>query len=145
MKPTAKILFVDDHQDTLDLFTIILSQQNYEVVTASTVAHALDEARNRQFDLLVFDSNLADGSGVDLCRQIRETDQTTPILFCSGLGYEKNKQEAISAGAQAYLVKPVSIDGISDAVRELISKRPRTATRGDGRVSGDLPVLASGV
>ena len=145
MKPTAKILFVDDHQDTLDLFALVLSQQNYDVVTASTVAHALNEAINRPFDLLVLDSNLEDGSGVDLCRKIREIDKTTPILFCSGLAFEKNKQEALSAGAQAYLVKPVSINGICDAVKELISTRRGTSPNRDGRGSGDLPVFASGV
>lgn len=142
MKPTARILFVDDHQDTLDLFEIVFSQQNYEVVTASSVARALDETMQRQFDLLVLDSHLEDGSGVDLCRRIRETGNTTPILFCSGLAYEKNKQEAMKAGAQAYLVKPVSIDGISDAIKELISKRRRSASSAEGRVSGDLPASA---
>jgi DNA-binding response OmpR family regulator len=138
MNPAPRILFVDDHEDTLDLFAIVLSQQNYEVVTASSVARAMNEAMNRQFDLLVLDSNLKDGSGVDLCKKIRETDQTTPIVFCSGLAFEKNRQEAMSAGAQAYLVKPVSVDRICETVHDLLSRGRRIATDGDGKASGDL-------
>jgi DNA-binding response OmpR family regulator len=118
-----RILLVDDHQDTLDLFAMVLSDDNYEVVTASSLKQAWEQAQNRHFDLLVLDSRLQDGSGLELCRNIRETDQRTPILFCSGQAYEQNKQEALRAGAQAYLVKPVSIAAIRDAVHELISAR----------------------
>lgn len=120
-----KILFVDDHQDTLDLFVIVLSQLNYEVVTASSVERAIAAAKGQRFDLLVLDSRLGDGSGVDLCRHIRKTDQTMPILFCSGLAYEKDKQEALNAGAQGYLVKPVTVSQLCDAVAELIGTARR--------------------
>jgi DNA-binding response OmpR family regulator len=119
-----RILFVDDHQDTLDLFALVLSQQNYDVMTASSADRALAEATTQHFDLLIFDSLLGDDSGVDLCKKIRETDARTPILFCSGLGYEKDKQEALSAGAQGFLVKPVSIAEMCETVRELISVSP---------------------
>ena len=116
-----RILCVEDHQDTLDLFVIVLSQLDYEVVTASTVQQALEAAKSQHFDLLVLDCRLCDGSGIDLCKRIRETDKTTPILFCSALAYEKNKQEALNAGAQGYLVKPVSVSQMCETVAQLIS------------------------
>ena len=141
-----RILFVDDHQDTLDLFVIALSQANYETVTATTIERALAETKAQHFDLLVLDSWLADGSGVDLCRRIRELDQTTPILFCSGLAYEKNKIEALNAGAQGYLVKPVSISDLYANVRELISAAPKrvpASTSMARKHSGDLALAPS--
>ncbi|MDQ1637297.1 MAG: two-component system, OmpR family, response regulator [Pyrinomonadaceae bacterium] len=116
-----RILFVDDHQDTLDLFVVALSQQHYEVVTASSIEQALQETKVQQFDLLILDSHVGDGSGVDLCRSIRKLDQITPIVFCSGMAYEKDKKEALNAGAQGYLVKPVSIEDLYQTVRQLIS------------------------
>ena len=144
MNPAPRILFVDDHQDTLDLFAFVLSQ-NYEVVTASTITGAMNEATSRQFDLMVLDSHLKDGSGVDLCKKIRETDQTTPIIFCSGLAYEQNKLEAFIAGAQAYLVKPVSIDRICETVHDLIFKSRRTSTNVDSRSRRDLRRTTPGI
>src|SRR6478672_5908366 len=65
-----RILLVDDHQDTLDLFAIALSQQDYEVVTASSIDGALQETKDQQFHLVILDSWVGDGSGVDLCRSI---------------------------------------------------------------------------
>ena len=119
--PNPKILLVDDHQDTLDLFFIVLSQLNYDVVAVTSVGRALEAAKKDRFDIFVLDTRLSDGSGIDLCRQIRKTDQMTPILFCSGMADEKNKQEALSAGAQAYLVKPITIPLMCESLAELIS------------------------
>jgi two-component system response regulator PilR (NtrC family) len=132
---------VDDHQDTLDLFAIALSQQDYEVVTASSIDGALQETKDQQFHLVILDSWVGDGSGVDLCRSIRKLDQVTPIVFCSGLTAEKNRQEALDAGAQGYLIKPVSIADLYAIVKNWTSTPSR---REDGantvvrKTSGDL-------
>ncbi|MBC8030253.1 MAG: response regulator [Pyrinomonadaceae bacterium] len=144
--PPPSILVLDDHQDTLDLFVMVLSQRGYEVLAVSSVKQALKLTNEKRFDLLVFDSRLSDGSGIDLCKHIRETDQLTPILFCSGLAYEKNKQEALNAGAQAYLVKPVSISLICETVASLLATSERQAASllkgGQRRDSGELAAPA---
>ena len=136
-----RILFVDDHQDTLDLFELALSQQNYEVVTASSIERALHETQSQHFDLLILDSHVGDDSGVDLCRSIRELDQSTPILFCSGRAFEKDRTEALNAGAQDYLVKPVTISDLYATVKQLTStpsKRTFIDNRAVRKSSGDL-------
>jgi two-component system alkaline phosphatase synthesis response regulator PhoP len=139
---SPRILVVEDHQDTLDLFEVVLSELKYQVVTASTVQRALELAGNQRFDIFVLDCWLSDGSGIDLCRQIRLTDRTTPILFCSGKAYQKDKEEALLAGAQGYLVKPVDLSELGRAIAKLISEYrsrvgplARDVTRTD---SGDL-------
>jgi len=104
-----RILLVDDHQDTLDLFALVLTQAGYQIMPAKSVERALDLVHENSFDLLILDSRLVDGSGVELCRLIRADDNLTPILFCSGLAFEKNNLEAFDAGARAYLVKPVNV------------------------------------
>ena len=145
---SPKILVVEDHQDTLDFFVVVLSHLNYEVVSASTVAEALDATGKQTYDLLILDSHLSDGTGTDLCRRIRENDKTTPILFCSADTYEKNRQEALNAGAQAYLVKPITIAEMSNNVRELLSssRRHKTpiATNQTHKESGDLAAPSAG-
>jgi DNA-binding response OmpR family regulator len=142
-----RVLVVEDHQDTLDLFEIVLSELKYQVVTASTVQRALELAESQRFDIFVLDSWLSDGSGIDLCKQIRLTDRTTPILFCSGKAYEKDKEEALKAGAQGYLIKPVHVSELGKEIGKLLSEyRSRVAplaknvTRTD---SGDLAEYSS--
>jgi DNA-binding response OmpR family regulator len=143
-----RILFAEDHEDTRDLYVLILEQKNYEVSTAKEIAGAMALVSKRKFDLFVLDSRLVDGSGIELCRRIREIDPVTPILFCSALAFEKDKVEALGAGAQHYLVKPVSISLLCQTIAELIvpprSSIPLMVRSGLKRNdSGDLPVPAS--
>ena len=124
-----RILFVEDHEDTRELITMVFQQATYEVVTATTVSSALTLARAERFNLFILDSRLPDGSGFDLCREIRRMDRATPILFYSALAFEKDKDEALRAGAQKYLVKPVDISVLQSAVAELVEvsrKTPRS-------------------
>src|SRR5262249_5781742 len=78
-------------------------------------------ARRGYFDLYILDNWLPDGSGIGLCRNIREFDPHTPILFYSAAAYEYDIQEALRSGAQAYLVKPVKFDDLERAVARLTS------------------------
>jgi DNA-binding response OmpR family regulator len=115
-----RILFVEDHEDTRDLLVLVLNQFNYHVITTSTVAGAMALASAEKFDLFVFDSMLPDGTGFELCKLIRRTNDSTPILFYSALAYEKDRNEAFRLGAQRYLVKPVAMALLCETVAELI-------------------------
>jgi len=121
MSSKNKILLVEDHEDTRDLMVLLLSQLNYDVVTTTTVAGALSLAESFNFDLFVLDSLLSDGTGTELCRQIRQHDASTPILFYSARAFDEDRDEALSAGAQKYLVKPVDTAVFSRAVSELLT------------------------
>ena len=114
-----RILFVEDHDDTRDLIALLLDHQ-YDVSTASTLHDALNLIRSGHFNLFIFDSWLLDGSGVDLCKRVREFDQSTPILFYSAAAYESDKNLALNAGAQAYLVKPVDVADLLKTIKSLI-------------------------
>jgi DNA-binding response OmpR family regulator len=103
---TPRVLYIEDHEDTRELVTLVLEQRSYEVVTGATIESGLALAGSQQFDLYLLDSWLPDGSGLDLCRQIREFDKVTPIVFYSAAAYEIDKDQAINSGAQAYLIKP---------------------------------------
>lgn len=117
----SKILFVEDHEDTRDLMVLVLTELEYEVVTATSVADALAAAAAEKFDLYVVDNLLTDGTGIELCKSLRRTDEATPILFYSAMAYEKDKQEAFNSGAQSYLVKPVSLPLFCETIVRLIN------------------------
>ena len=121
MSAKQKILLVEDHEDTSELMVLLLNQLNYDVATADSVSGALGMADAADFDLFVFDSLLPDGTGTELCKHIRERNDSTPILFYSAMAYDQDKHEALMAGAQRYLVKPVDFDVFSRTVHEMLN------------------------
>lgn len=120
--PDSRILLVEDHKDTCEFLVVLLAHSQYQVETASTISEALKLVETHPFGLFIFDSLLPDGSGVELCRRVRKFNQRTPIIFYSGLAYETDITNALEAGAQAYLVKPVDLTELMEAVENLIGK-----------------------
>ncbi len=123
----CRILCVDDHADTSEMLTLLLSQEDYEVVTAITVEQALKLAKSRDFDLYVLDKRLPDGSGLELCKQLSAATPDVPCMFYTGDAYEWHRREALAAGADGYVAKP-DIDGLIEGVRMLLSQRECAAT-----------------
>jgi two-component system, OmpR family, response regulator len=117
---SPRVLYIEDHADTRELVTLVLEQRSIEVVTGSTIKSGVDLAGSQEFDLYLLDSWLPDGSGLDLCRKIREFDKATPIVFYSAAAYEVDRSEAIKSGAQAYLIKPSHPSELCRLVTSLI-------------------------
>jgi len=120
-----RVLYIEDHEDTRELVTLVLEQRRFEVVTGSTIASGVALAGSEHFDLYLLDSWLPDGSGLDLCRQIREFDKATPILFYSAAAYEIDRALAMKCGAQAYLIKPSHPSELCNLVSSLIETHRR--------------------
>jgi two-component system response regulator ResD len=104
------------------MLTLLLIQEDYEVVTATTMQEAIRLATSQEFDLYVFDKHLPDGSGLELCTKLTEITPGVPCLIYSGDAYEIHRAEAIAAGADEYVVKP-DIDGLIESVRKLLAER----------------------
>lgn len=102
------------------MLTHLLGQSDYEVVTASSMADALDLIRSEKFDLYVLDKRLPDGSGLDLCRRLNQATPCVPVIFYSGDAYELHRQEGLNAGADAYVTKP-NIDELIEKVHQCLA------------------------
>ena len=124
-----RILYIEDHDDTRELVTLLLAQKSYEVISGSTIESGVALAGAGEFDLYLLDSWLPDGSGLDLCQRIRQFDKTTPILFYSAAAYATDHDLAMKCGAQAYLVKPSQPSELCDMVTDLIERSQRTRQR----------------
>jgi len=118
----CRILYVDDHEDSAEMFRLLLSDSDYEVHSARTMDEAMQLARTREFDLYVLDKRLPDGSGMELCKVLNQLSPGVPCIFYSGDAYEIHRLEAIAAGADAYIPKP-DIEALIDAVHRLLSQR----------------------
>ena len=116
-----RILCVEDDSDICSMISSLLRLIGCEVITAENVPAAWDKISNESFDLYLLDNWLPGGSGLDLCKRIREIDSVTPIIFYSGAAYASDKDAAIKAGAQAYLVKPEDTGILVKTVRQLLA------------------------
>jgi CheY-like chemotaxis protein len=114
-----RILCVDDHEDTRDMMGVLLGEYGYEAVIAGSVSDALERARAGGLALCILDHWITEGSGVELCQQIRAFDSYIPIMFYSGAAYKADIQKGLDAGAQAYLVKP-DFDHLRPTIDRLI-------------------------
>ena len=117
-----QILYTEDDEDTRELVSYVLTTSNCKVTLADSDAKALLLAETIKFDLYVIDNWLREGSGIELCKKLRELDPDTPILFYSGAAFDRDKREAFASGAQAYLTKPVDNDELVKEVFRLISE-----------------------
>ena len=102
----GRILYSEDDPESRDLLKFMLEHNGYEVICCEHGSDALRLAQSEHFDLFLLDNWMPDLTGTELTRQIREFNQTTPILFYSAAAYDHDKASALDAGAQAYLTKP---------------------------------------
>jgi two-component system, OmpR family, KDP operon response regulator KdpE len=129
-----RVLVCDDEVQILRALRVVLREAGFDVISAQTARDALDLVSVRPPDAAILDLVLPDGSGIDICREIR-TWSTMPILVLSAVGEEDEKVRALEAGADDYVVKPFS-------PRELVA-RLQAALRRSGQAVDD-PVIDLG-
>jgi two-component system, OmpR family, KDP operon response regulator KdpE len=132
----ARVLVVDDERQILRALKVILREAGYDVIEAATMEEALDRAAVRPPDAAIVDLMLPDGSGIELCRRLREWT-TMPILVLSAVGEEDAKVEALEAGADDYVTKPFG-------PRELVA-RLAAALRRAGETPGEPAIEVNGL
>ena len=118
----AQILHVDDDPDVRLLIAGALQEFGYVVVTAGTVAEALQLAKELKFNLCILDVRLPDGTGIELCQQVRQLQPNIPILYYSAYASDAEQKSALSICGDAYLKKPVSIADLEQTIARLLNQ-----------------------
>src|SRR5208282_1852203 len=117
-----RILLVDDHIDSIRPIQLFLEAIGYQVTTAQSVEAALRSATREEFDLLVSDIGLPDGTGEDLIRQLQDKGHKLPSIALSGYGMEQDIARSRAAGFHVHLIKPVSPEQLRATIDQLISQ-----------------------
>jgi CheY-like chemotaxis protein len=118
----CRILCVDDHEDTPEMLRFLLSESDYLVHAAHNIEEAMELASTHEFDLYVLDKRLPDGTGLELCAMLNQLTPGVPCIFYTGDAYEIHRQEAMAAGADAYVAKP-EVEILIETVHKLLSER----------------------
>jgi len=122
MSERKYILVVDDEIIMRDLLSDFLDMFDYDVVTAKDGVMAweiLKESENeRKFDLVITDINMPKMGGIDLSKKIKEKFPDMPIVFMTGYGIEKVKQDVEKA--EGFLAKPFDLDDFNELLENIL-------------------------
>ena len=120
------ILVVEDNAETLDLLRRSLEEAGDSVTTVADVASALRAAGLSRFDVAIVDVMLPDGSGIELCRELRRQGANMPVLFLTARGEVEDRIAGLDAGGDDYLRKPFAIAELRARVRALCRRQRAT-------------------
>ncbi len=116
------ILVVDDEIETIDLLRSALSRRGYEVVGVTDGEQGLQFVRERRPALMLLDLMMPRLSGYDVCRRLRADPQTAslPIIVLSASGTLAAETDALAAGANRFVMKPVGIKVLADLIESTL-------------------------
>lgn len=116
-----KILIVDDDEDLAMLIVDMLEDNGYSVIYASSIEEAYDVLEKQSVDLILLDINLPDGTGFELCKELRETS-TVPVIFASARTSEDDKIVGLDMGGDDYIAKPYSLKELRSRINSLLRR-----------------------
>ena len=131
---SQKILIIEDEPDIRKTLEYNISREGYEVISASSLSEGRQKLESASFTLLLLDLMLPDGSGLDLCRELKQDKSLSsmPVIILTAKDDEVDKVVGFELGADDYVTKPFS-------VRELILRVKAVLKRGE-RKSDNMEV-----
>jgi len=127
------VLLVEDEESITAPLSEALSREGFEPVIAGTAADALELAASRSPDLVLLDLGLPDGSGLDVCRELRSRS-TVPIIMVTARGEETDRIVGLEVGADDYVVKPFSAREVVARIRAVLRRTAAPAPTQLGEV-----------
>jgi two-component system, chemotaxis family, CheB/CheR fusion protein len=118
----CRILIVEDHADTARALSRLLAIRSHEATIAGTLAEAAEKLRTCEFDLLLCDVGLPDGTGYDFVESLRSNGNDMPAIAVTGFGMSADIDRALHAGFDAHLTKPIQLHKVESAMTEVLGK-----------------------
>ena len=117
------LLWVDDEIEQLKAHQLFLEKKGYEVVTVSNGTDAIDQCRERNFDLVLLDEQMPGLSGLETLQKIKEIQPSLPVVMVTKSEEEHLMEQAIGQKIADYLIKPVNPNQILLALKKNIHRR----------------------
>jgi DNA-binding response OmpR family regulator len=120
---SGQILVVDDDEGILDVVGYALRSEGFDVATASDGERALQVAQRQPFDVVVLDLMLPELSGTEVCRRLRASGNSAPIIMLTARDAEVDRVLGLELGADDYVTKPFSTPELVSRIRALLRRR----------------------
>lgn len=118
-----KLLVVEDNPHLLNSISSALIAEHFVCETAKNFTEALDKVVIYQYDVVVVDINLPDGSGLDIIRELKKHNTETGVIIVSARNSLDNKVEGLDLGADDYMTKPFDMAELIARVKALMRRR----------------------
>jgi len=123
MRETAFILLVEDEKELREALKEVLNQAHYHVEAVGNTFQAKEAMENNKFDLAILDVRLPDGTGIDLLRKVRQTDNDIAVIMMTAFADVDTAVDAIRLGADDFIKKPFDMDELLVRIDEIMKKR----------------------
>jgi two-component system response regulator RegX3 len=139
--PKRTVLLVEDEESITAPLAEALAREGFQPVIAATAAEALELADSKAPDLVLLDLMLPDGSGLDVCRELRSRS-AVPIIMVTARGEEMDRVVGLEVGADDYVVKPFSAREVIARIRAVLRRTAAAPVTTPGEVVelGDVRV-----
>lgn len=117
----SRILLLEDDLSLIDGLTYSLKKQGYDTVVARTIKEARELFSPGQYDLLILDLSLPDGSGFEICQRVRRTSRV-PVLFLTASDEEMNIVKGLDMGGDDYITKPFKLGVLLSRINALLRR-----------------------
>ena len=124
MNREPTILVVDDNEDLLETFAMILKRRGFSVETASNGISAVDKFKEHDFDVTLMDIVMPEMNGVEASRKIKESQPEAPIILMTAYSDEDLIQMARKEGVRRIIQKPIRIDKLIELINEAAGHQP---------------------
>ena len=135
----SRLLLVEDDEALALGIEFTLKDEGYEVSRGATLKEGRVFLNSNTFDLILLDINLPDGSGYELCKEIRAKSEV-PIIFLTALDEEVNIVLGLEIGGDDYITKPFRVRELLSRIKALLRRSQKNLTSGDKLRSGDITV-----
>lgn len=136
LENTQSVLIVEQDAVLRDIISLALSRTGFKVYSSRDKSEALNLFIQQRPQLLILSVLLQNGNGLDLLGEINRQGllNNTAVIVMTALGYREVVQQAMKAGANEFLIKPVDIRALIDKAQKLVSKKVKaTKMRGIGK------------
>ncbi|QLG40732.1 MULTISPECIES: response regulator transcription factor [unclassified Paenibacillus] len=134
-----RILLVEDDENFVFGIEYTLTNEGYEVVHAGSLKEARAALAQTEVDIILLDINLPDGTGYELCRDIR-MDSQVPIIFLTALDEETNVVAGLDLGADDYMTKPIRTKELLSRIKAVLRRHPHPEQKSNIWRSGEFEV-----
>lgn len=117
------ILYVDDNEEMIELVNIVLANSGYRILSQTDGQSTLSFCANENPDLILMDLNMPDMDGFETTRQLREQGYTNPIVVFTARDSDEDREKAIAAGCNSYVVKDMEMRGLEKIIDRFIADR----------------------